>query len=152
MFGDGYGELERHVTAALTEALAEVGFDLRMFSLRNVDLGPTGEIIQETIRATAELEREQAYAAVRRARIDNDNALMADVGGLDQELVLRYRQVDSWRELLARWGGGDRHVPTVIAAQLRTDSAWSSTMADQELDQAGLDAGAADDQAAGGAP
>ena len=152
VFGDGYGELERHVEAALTEALAEVGFDLRMFSLRNVDLGPTGEIIQETIRATAELEREQAYAAVRRARIDNDNALMADVGGLDQELVLRYRQVDSWRELLARWGGGDRHVPTVIAAQLRTDSAWSSTMADHDLDQAGLDAGTADDQAAGGAP
>ena len=75
------------------------GFELKLFSLREIDLGVTGEIVQDTIRAGAELEREQAYAAVRRARIDNDNVLLAEVGGLDHELVLRYRQVDAWRDL-----------------------------------------------------
>ena len=60
VLGDGYGELERRVAAALTDALAEVGFELKLFSLRNVDLGVTGEIVQDTIRAGAELEREQA--------------------------------------------------------------------------------------------
>ncbi len=143
MLGDGYGELERRVAAALTDALAEVGFELKMFSLREIDLGVTGEIVQDTIRAGAELEREQAYAAVRRARIDNDNVLLAEVGGLDHELVLRYRQVDAWRDLIERWGDGARHVPSVITTQLTTASAWAATMADHDLDAGGTDAGAA---------
>ncbi len=131
VFGDGYAELERHIAAALTEALVEVGFELRMFSLREVDLGATGEVVQDTIRAGAELEREQAYAAVRRARIDNDDALLADIEGLDYELVLRYRQVDAWRDLIKRWGG-ERHVPSVIAAQLGIESAWAGHQHDLE--------------------
>lgn len=131
VFGDGYADLERHIAAALTEALVEVGFDLRMFSLREVDLGATGEVVQDTIRAGAELEREQAYAAVRRARIDNDDALLADIDGLDYELVLRYRQVDAWRDLIKRWGG-ERHVPSVIAAQLGIESAWAGHQHDLE--------------------
>jgi len=149
VLGDGYGELERHVGAALTDALAEVGFELKMFSLRRVDLGMTGEIIQDTMRAGAELEREQAYAAVRRARVDNDSALLAEVDGLDHELVLRYRQVDAWRDLIERWGDGGRHVPSVIATQLTNPAAWAARIADEELDQGLLDTGAADGQAAG---
>lgn len=131
VFGDGYAELERHIAAVLTEALVEVGFELRMFSLREIDLGATGEVVQDTIRAGAELEREQAYAAVRRARIDNDDALLADIDGLDYELVLRYRQVDAWRDLIKRWGG-ERHVPSVIAAQLGIESAWAGHQHDPE--------------------
>lgn len=131
VFGDGYAELERHIAAVLTEALVEVGFELRMFSLREIDLGATGEVVQDTIRAGAELEREQAYAAVRRARIDNDDALLADIDGLDYELVLRYRQVDAWRDLIKRWGG-ERHVPSVIAAQLGIESAWAGHQHDLE--------------------
>jgi len=149
VLGDGYGELERRVAAALTDALAEVGFELKLFSLRNVDLGVTGEIVQDTIRAGAELEREQAYAAVRRARVDNDSALLAEVDGLDHELVLRYRQVDAWRDLIERWGDGGRHVPSVITTQLTNPSAWAARLADQEVDQGLLDTGAADGQAAG---
>ena len=72
---------------------------LKMFSLREVDLGSAGEVVQDTIRAGAELEREQRHAAVRRARIDNDTALLAEVEGLDHELVLRYRQIDAWSDL-----------------------------------------------------
>jgi regulator of protease activity HflC (stomatin/prohibitin superfamily) len=149
VFGDGYGELERHVSAALTDALAEVGFELKLFSLREVDLGVTGEIVQDTIRAGAELEREQAYAAVRRARIDNDGVLLAEVDGLDHELVLRYRQVDAWRDLIERWGDGARHVPSLITTQLTSPSMWAATMTDHDLDQSRVDAGAADGQAAG---
>ncbi len=141
VIGDGYGELERHVGAALTDALVEVGFELKMFSLRRVDLGTTGEIVQDTIRAGAELEREQAYAAVRRARIDNDSALLAEVDGLDHDLVLRYRQVDAWRDLIQRWGDGERHVPSVIAAQLPNQSAWAATLAEHDLAPGGTDTG-----------
>jgi regulator of protease activity HflC (stomatin/prohibitin superfamily) len=150
VFGEGYAELERHVGAALTDALAEVGFELKMFSLRNVDLGATGEIVQDTIRAGVELEREQAYAAVRRARVDNDNALLADVGDLDHELVLRYRQLDAWRDLIQRWGG-ERHVPSLIATQLGSGSAWASSIAaGHDLDEAQIVAGAADQVAEDG--
>ena len=151
IFGDGYAELERHVSAALTDSLAAVGFELKLFSLRNVDLGPTGEVVQDTIRATAELQREQAFAEVRRARIDNDNALLAEVGGLDHELVLRYRQVDAWRDLIQRWSG-ERQVPGVIATQLRAESSWAATVVDHEHDQQHEHAGPLDDQSAGEAP
>lgn len=149
VFGDGYGELERHIAAALTDALAEVGFELKMFSLRRVDLGSTGEVIQDTIRAKAELVREQAYAEVRRARIDNDGALVSDIDGVDHELALRYRQIDAWRDLIQRWGDGERHVPNVIATQLPSQSAWSATIAEHDLDQGGTEAGAAEGEAAG---
>ena len=99
----------------------------------------TGEIVQDTIRAGAELEREQAYAAVRRARIDNDSALLAEVDGLDHDLVLRYRQVDTWRDLIQRWGDGERHVPSVIAAQLPNQSAWAATTGRTRLAPGGTD-------------
>ena len=49
VLGDGYAELERRVGAALADALAEVGFELKLFSLREIDLGVTGEIVQDTI-------------------------------------------------------------------------------------------------------
>ena len=69
MFGEGYGALETRISEGLQAALAEVGFTLKMFSLREVDLGPAGEVVQARIRAGAELERENALAEVRRARV-----------------------------------------------------------------------------------
>ena len=70
-----------------------------MFHLGDVDLGRTGEVIEATSRARHELEREEAEAAMRmaRARIDADVAPL--VGAEGTALALRYREVDSWREL-----------------------------------------------------
>ena len=49
-----------------------------MFSLREVDLGPAGEVVQATIRAGAELERENAFAVGAPRAVENDAALLAD--------------------------------------------------------------------------
>jgi hypothetical protein len=43
---------------AISESLHENGFDLLTFHLREVDLGPTGEVAAGVARAKAELELE----------------------------------------------------------------------------------------------
>ena len=131
-FGEGYTTLERHVTERLAAELGQIGFDLKLFSLRTLDLGETGEVIQSSIRADAELHREQALAAVRRARIENDAALLASVDDLDYDLLLRYRQVESWRDLIQRWSGRTEQVPAAITAQLRAESAWQAAVVEHE--------------------
>lgn len=131
-FGEGYATLETHIAERLAAELGQIGFDLKLFSLRTLDLGDTGEVIQSSIRADAELRREQALASVRRARIDNDAALLAAVDDLDYDLLLRYRQVEAWRDLIQRWSGGTEQVPAAITAQLRADATWQATAAAHE--------------------
>lgn len=116
-FGDGFEVLEQRFAKALGEALAEVGFDLEVFTLREIDLGETGEVIQATLRAEAELELEQALARVRQVRLDNDAALAEVVAGLENDVLLRYRQLESWREMIRR-GDGGQMVPAALAALL----------------------------------
>ena len=122
MFGDGYGALEGRIAGALAASLEEVGFQLKLFSLREVDLGPAGEVVQARIRAGAELEREQALAEVRRARVDNDAALLADHESLDHDQLLRYRQIEAWNDLLEKWNGRE-HIPTMLTTQA---SGWAA--------------------------
>ncbi len=122
MFGDGYMALQRRISEGLTSVLDDVGFDLKMFSLREVDLGPAGEVVQARIRAGAELERENARTDVRRARIENDVALLADIESLDHDQLLRYRQIEAWNDLLEKWNGRE-HIPTLLTTQV---SAWAS--------------------------
>ena len=83
---------------------ASIGFELKMFSLREIDLGETGEIIQSTLRADAELEREQAMVKVRQARLENDTAMGELAASIDGDVLLRYRQLESWRDILAALG------------------------------------------------
>ena len=120
-FGDGFDVLEQRFSSALGEALAEVGFDLEVFTLREIDLGETGEIIQATLRADAELGLEHALAHVRQARLDNDVALAEIVAGLEGDVLLRYRQLESWREMIRR-GDGGQMVPAALAALLVSGS------------------------------
>lgn len=120
-FGDRFTALEQRLTRTLEGALGSIGFDLRMFSLREIDLGETGEVIQSTLRAGAELEREAAMASVRQARLENDAAMSALVAGVDGDVLLRYRQLESWREILQRWDG-DQAIPSALSAPLVSGS------------------------------
>jgi regulator of protease activity HflC (stomatin/prohibitin superfamily) len=116
-FGDKFGAFEQRLGAALATALDDIGFELKMFSLREINLGETGEVIQSTLRAAAELERETALIAVRTARLQNDAALGELVADFDGDLMLRYRQIEALGEILQRWGG-DRPVPAVLTTPL----------------------------------
>jgi regulator of protease activity HflC (stomatin/prohibitin superfamily) len=117
VFGDEFTALEERCAAALRTALDEVGFELEVFTLREVDLGETGEVIQATLRADLELELEQALARVRQVRLDNDAAMIENLAGLDSQVLLRYRQLESWREIIRR-GDGGQMLPATLAAML----------------------------------
>ena len=135
-FGDGYTALEERLGTALGTALGDIGFELKMFSLREVDLGETGEVIQATLRADAELEREQALTKVRRARLENDASMRELLGDVDGEVMLRYRQIEALAQILERWGG-DRAIPAALTTPLTMPAASASTTSDQ--DSAGAD-------------
>jgi regulator of protease activity HflC (stomatin/prohibitin superfamily) len=102
-FGPARGSLEDALGTAAREVMADEGFVMTMFSLRAVDLGRTGEVIQATVRARAELEREGAAAATRLARARNDAELYVQLGATLTDEVLRHQQIDVWRELVERW-------------------------------------------------
>jgi hypothetical protein len=76
LFGNDRAGLEEWLGNDVSAALAALGFVVTMFSLGDLDLGRTGEVIQATTRARHELEREEAEAAMRtaRAKIDADLA------------------------------------------------------------------------------
>jgi regulator of protease activity HflC (stomatin/prohibitin superfamily) len=117
VFGDEFTAFEERCATALRAALDEVGFELEVFTLREVDLGETGEVIQATLRADLELELEQALARVRQVRLDNDAAMIENLAGLDSQVLLRYRQLESWREIILR-GDGGQMLPAALAAML----------------------------------
>jgi hypothetical protein len=114
VYGKNFAALEQRLEKRLSKDLGEVGFELTMFTLREIDLGETGELIQSTLRAGLERDREQALAEVRRARLANDAAMIAANDGVDGETMLRYRQLEIWRDTLERWGG-DRPIPAPLA-------------------------------------
>ena len=124
-FGTRFTALEQRFSKALDKALGSIGFDLTMFSLREIDLGETGEVIQSTLRADAELEREQAFARVRTVRLENDAEMRGLAGDVGDELLLRYRQIEAWRDLLERWGG-DRPIPAALTGPLMAMPAMPS--------------------------
>jgi regulator of protease activity HflC (stomatin/prohibitin superfamily) len=117
VYGDGFSKLEQRLTKALDKALGGIGFDLKMFNLREIDLGETGEVIQAIVRADTELEREQAFAKVRRARLENDAAISSLLDGIDGDVLLRYRQIEAWRDILHRWDG-DQPIPSALTMPL----------------------------------
>jgi len=135
VFGSGYTKLEQRFSRSLDTALGESGFQLRMFSLRSIDLGETGEVIQSTVRAAAELEREQAMAEVRKLRLENDVAMRDLAGEVDADVMLRYRQIEAWRDILQRWGG-DRPVPGALTNPLTAQSPAAPDEHFEHLEQA----------------
>ena len=128
VFGAGFTALEKRFSSALATALGEIGIQLTMFSLRQIDLGETGDVIQSTLRVEAELEREQALVAVRTVRLENDASMTELLDGTDADTMLRYRQIEALAQILERWGG-DRPIPGAIAAPLTATPSASATSA-----------------------
>jgi regulator of protease activity HflC (stomatin/prohibitin superfamily) len=104
-FAERRVELQSRLGTALEAALRADGFDLALFSLRDVDLPEVGEMLQDALQRRAELDREEAAAAVRRARVRNDADANADIADGVTEEVLRYRQIELGRELVQKWDG-----------------------------------------------
>ncbi len=94
---------------------------MTLFSLGNTDLGAANELVQATIRARLELEREEAEAPVRLARARHDAELQPFVTGDASGVALRYRENEVWRDV-ARLMAAERsmmmHTP---ARQLATE-------------------------------
>lgn len=138
LFGTGRADVEAALASAVTAALDELGFDVRMFALGDLDLGPTGEVIQATLRARLWVEREEAEAALRLARVRNDAELHPFLTNAATDAALRYREVDVWRDVLQ--GVSDRS--SILsspsrAADGRAESspAASSTDATTDVDE-----------------
>jgi regulator of protease activity HflC (stomatin/prohibitin superfamily) len=101
MFGSPLEVCQKSVGAAVAEALGGSGIELSAFLLGAAELGRTGEVIQATLRARHELEREQAEASTRLARAVNDADLQQNLT-LSNEEAWRYRETDLWGELVQR--------------------------------------------------
>jgi regulator of protease activity HflC (stomatin/prohibitin superfamily) len=92
-------QLEKQLADEVTVALADDAFVVTSFFLGDLDLGRAGEVIEAIARARLELEREQAEAAMRLARAQIDADLAPFIAAVATDAALRYREVDSWREL-----------------------------------------------------
>jgi regulator of protease activity HflC (stomatin/prohibitin superfamily) len=99
LFGDRRNALEDQIGDSVRQAFQDEGVIVTMFAFGDVDLGRTGDVIQATVRARLELEREQAEAAVRMARAKIDAELEPYLATMS-DAALRYREVDVWRELV----------------------------------------------------
>jgi regulator of protease activity HflC (stomatin/prohibitin superfamily) len=139
VYGAAYVALEQRLAGALERALADVGFRMKLFTLRQIDLGETGKVIQATVRTDAELVREQSLTALRRARLENDAEIVAAFG-VDSEMALRYRQIETWQDIVHRWDG-DRPIPAALTTPL-----GQQPTVDHHIDEH-LDAAVADEPA-----
>ncbi|MEX0846653.1 MAG: SPFH domain-containing protein [Ilumatobacteraceae bacterium] len=104
LFGEARAVLQADLTTAITEGLAEHGFLVSSFGLREVDLGEIGEAIQATARSVAISEQEMVAANARRARAEHDVEVSALIEGVSEK-ALRYQQIEAWRSLISRWDG-----------------------------------------------
>jgi hypothetical protein len=101
LFGAARSATEARLAEAVTVALEEHGIRVTGFVLGPVDLGRTGEVIQATVRATYELGLEEAEAATRMVRAQNDGRLEQQITTLSED-AWRYRETDLWRDLVQR--------------------------------------------------
>ena len=99
LFGDRRNALESQIGEVVIAVLNDDGMIVTMFMIGDVDLGRTGDVIQSTVRARLELEREQAESGVRMARAKIDSELEPLLATLS-DAALRYREVDVWRDLV----------------------------------------------------
>lgn len=103
LFGAARETAEDGLAEVVGRSLEADGIRVTKFVLGTVDLGRTGEVIQATVRARHELEREQAEAATRLARALNDVELQEKLTS-SGDAAWRYRETDLWRDLVQRTG------------------------------------------------
>jgi SPFH domain / Band 7 family len=101
MFGAPLEVCQKSVGAAVADTLDARGIELSAFLFGAAELGRTGEVIQATLRARHELEREQAEAPTRLARANNDADLQQNLT-LSNEAAWRYRETDLVGDLVQR--------------------------------------------------
>jgi regulator of protease activity HflC (stomatin/prohibitin superfamily) len=101
LVGSALERCQEDLKVAVAAGLAGNGIELTGFRLGTPDLGRTGEVIQATLRARLELERERAEAATRLARAVNDAELDARLPAATVG-AWRYRETDLWAELVQR--------------------------------------------------
>jgi regulator of protease activity HflC (stomatin/prohibitin superfamily) len=106
LLGDSRRLVEGRLADAVGEVLAADGFEVALFTLEDTELGRTGEVIQATVRARYELEREQAEHATRVAEVQSDAALGEYLGADGASVALRYRELGVWREIITTPAGG----------------------------------------------
>jgi hypothetical protein len=99
MFGAPLELCQKSVRAAVANALLANGIEVMGFLFGVADLGRTGDVIQATLRARHELEREQAQASTRLACALNDAELQQRLK-LSDEAAWRYRQTDVLSDLM----------------------------------------------------
>ena len=99
LFGPARRTMETELSAAMAAGLAPSGFVVTMFNLGDLDLGRAGDVIQATVRARLELQREEAEVAMRMARARIDAELGPYIDHATSDAALRYREVDSWRDI-----------------------------------------------------
>jgi regulator of protease activity HflC (stomatin/prohibitin superfamily) len=104
LFGPARTACEESLREQIGDVLNADGIELISVLLGVVDLGRVGEVIQDTMRARYEVEREAAEAATRLARAQNDTELQRQIGAAN-DVALRYRETDLWRELVQRTEG-----------------------------------------------
>jgi regulator of protease activity HflC (stomatin/prohibitin superfamily) len=100
-FGAQRQACEQRLAKAVRDALEADGIKMTGFVLGAVDLGKTGEVIQATVRARYELERERAESETRTLRALNDADLQKQMSAPSDD-AWRYRETDLWRELVTR--------------------------------------------------
>jgi hypothetical protein len=103
LLGEARKACQDRLAVEVEEALEADGIKVTAFVLGAVDLGRTGEVVQATVRARHELDREQAEAATRLARALNDVDLQEKLTSTG-DVGWRYRETDLWRELVQRTG------------------------------------------------
>ncbi len=99
LFGPARDGCQYRLLTDIGAALETDGIEVTAVVLGTIDLGRTGEVIQATVRARYELEREQAEAATRTVRALNDADLQVKLSAPSAE-AWRYRETDIWRDLV----------------------------------------------------
>ncbi len=99
LFGPARDAAQYRLLTGIGAALEADGIEVTAVVIGTVDLGRTGEVIQATVRARYELEREQAEAATRTVRAMNDADLQVKLSA-PSDGAWRYRETDVWRDLV----------------------------------------------------
>jgi len=105
VIGSSRETAEAKASEALKASLAPLGFTLPMFSLRVADLAERGKVIQDTLRAAEELERERARGEIRALRAKQEVGVQSALASSLTPEAIEYLRIQATREFIERWDG-----------------------------------------------
>jgi hypothetical protein len=65
-------------------------------------------------------------------RLENDAAISSLLDGVNGDMLLRYRQIEAWRDILHRWDG-DQAIPSALTVPLLTATTPSANGAEHAV-------------------